>query len=65
MLPAPSTPPTLQPTLKDIIGAHREAEYFAALDELAENAFDDQVSWRQQGSRACAFWQPGLGWLAG
>lgn len=33
----------LQPTLKEIIGAEKEAEYFAALDEMAENAFDDQV----------------------
>lgn len=33
----------VQPTLREIIGAEREAEYMAALDEMAENAFDDQV----------------------
>lgn len=38
-----SLPRHLQPTIKEIVGAEREAEYFAALDEMAENAFDDQV----------------------
>ncbi|KAL4451627.1 hypothetical protein ABPG75_007289 [Micractinium tetrahymenae] len=32
------------PTLKEIIGADKEGEYFAALDEMAENAFDDQCT---------------------
>ncbi|EFN58161.1 hypothetical protein CHLNCDRAFT_141971 [Chlorella variabilis] len=32
------------PTLREIIGAEREAEYMAALDEMAENAFDDQCT---------------------
>lgn len=30
-------------TLKEIIGADKEGEFFAALDEMAENAFDDQA----------------------
>ncbi len=32
------------PTLKEIIGADKEAEYMAALDQLAEDAFDDQCT---------------------
>ena len=31
------------PRVQDVLGAAREAEYFAAVDEMAENAFDDQV----------------------
>ncbi|PSC69509.1 bifunctional acetaldehyde-alcohol dehydrogenase [Micractinium conductrix] len=31
-------------TLKEIIGADKEGEFFAALDEMAENAFDDQCT---------------------
>jgi acetaldehyde dehydrogenase/alcohol dehydrogenase len=30
-------------TIKEIVGAAKETEYMAALDTLAENAFDDQV----------------------
>ena len=33
-----------QATLKEIIGADKEAQYFAALDTMAENAFDDQCT---------------------
>lgn len=32
--------------MQDVLGADKEAEYFAAVDEMAENAFDDQVGWR-------------------
>lgn len=28
----------------DVLGAHRQAEYFAALPRLAEGAFDDQCT---------------------
>jgi acetaldehyde dehydrogenase/alcohol dehydrogenase len=34
----------IPPTIKDVLGAAREAEYFAAVDEMAENAFDDQCT---------------------
>jgi hypothetical protein len=31
-------------TIKEIVGAAKEAEFLAALDSLAENAFDDQCT---------------------
>lgn len=31
-------------TLKEIIGADKEAAYMASLDQMAENAFDDQCT---------------------
>lgn len=34
----------IPPTIKEIIGAEREAEYLASLDRLAEDAFDDQCT---------------------
>eukprot|EP00798_Chlamydomonas_sp_ICE-L_P015525 gene15525-21614_t len=34
----------IPPTLRDIITPEREEEYFAALEELAEEAFDDQCT---------------------
>lgn len=42
----------MQPTLKEIIGADKEGEYFAALDDMAENAFDDQVGLAPRWARA-------------
>jgi hypothetical protein len=40
----PHSPPPLQATIREIVGAAREAEYMASLDEMAENAFDDQCT---------------------
>ncbi|EFN53515.1 hypothetical protein CHLNCDRAFT_58567 [Chlorella variabilis] len=34
----------IPPTIRDILGADKEGEYMAALDEMAENAFDDQCT---------------------
>lgn len=46
ILPPPPPPPLLllQPTIREIVGADKEAEYMAALDDMAENAFDDQCT---------------------
>jgi acetaldehyde dehydrogenase / alcohol dehydrogenase len=34
----------IPPTIREIVGATRESEYLASLDQLAENAFDDQCT---------------------
>lgn len=34
----------IQPTIKEMLGADKEAEYLGALDRLAEDAFDDQCT---------------------
>jgi len=36
----------IPPTIREIVGAAKEGEYLASLDQLAENAFDDQCTVR-------------------
>ena len=36
--------PLPQPTIREIIGAEKEEEFMASLDDLAEDAFDDQCT---------------------